>query len=166
MNEEMNDQIQREVNNRLKKIYNAITLNELDDVKYFLTEEAYKKIRSKQEKSFTKQARLMYEEVNIDSVIQNIIEEDEEYKVQLIATVKCLEYEKTMDGKIISGTNERRIEKKTPIFLRMKKQSEKELIHRCQGCGVTLNIMESGKCPHCGRIVNSTDLDFVIESME
>lgn len=165
MNEENKSKIQREVNSRLKKIYNAITLNELESVKHFLGEEAYEQLKTKQQTAYNNHLEWIYEEVNVDSTIHKIIEEDNLYKIEIIATVKCLEYTRSFEGKIVSGTDQRRIEKQVSVMIQMKKNPENKLIYRCSGCGVTLNIDESGICPQCGRVIDGTDLDFMIESI-
>ena len=155
------------VNNMLKKIYNAITLNELDTVKHFLSESAFQKIQEKNDEVIQKGNHLNYEEVNVNSVIRNVDDGDDYYRIEVYATIKYLQYVKSNDGKIISGNDENRVTTNRRVLLtKLKNTNDKKGFYRCLGCGATLDINDNGKCSHCGRIFNLEEFDYIIDSIE
>lgn len=155
------------VNNMLKKIYNAITLNELDTVKHFLSESAFQKIQKKNDDVVQKGNHLIYEEVNVSSGIRNIDEDEDYYRIEVYATIKYLEYIKSNDGRIVSGNDLDRVTTNKRVLLRkIKKTIDKKNYYRCLGCGATLDINDNGKCSHCGRIFDLEEFDYIIDSIE
>ena len=59
-------------NNRIKKIYNSITLDEVDEIKHFISDEFYQKIKKIIEDNNNKNLKLIYDEVNVACNIKKI----------------------------------------------------------------------------------------------
>ena len=74
------------VNSRIKKIYNAITLGDVDTVKHFMSDELYSKITDYVKNNDDDNKIVIYDEVNISSAILNIDEDNNNY----IITVDCV----------------------------------------------------------------------------
>ena len=155
------------VTNMIKKIYNSITLDELDHVKHFMTEELYQKYENEIIDSKNRNTRLIYDEVNVVSNIKNIIEEESSFAIYVEVSAKYLKYYLSLDnGNFVSGDmNQRMIDNHTYVF-RKRKDAKTTSNHKCPGCGSNINVAATGICPYCGSVYNLVEYDYVLTDIQ
>ena len=70
-------------------------------------------------------------------------------------------------GKIIFGTDQRRVEKRNDITLE-KKNDTKEIdgVRKCPSCGASMSINKTGVCEFCHQTYPLEDYDFIVTSLE
>lgn len=154
-------------NNMVKRIYTAITLNELEKVDHFISDNVYNKFSDQIKNAEEKNCRLIYEEVNVNTKITDIKKEQDTYKIYTDAEVKCLRYFKSKDNDIIvGGSPNSRIVLNNKIVFKKKINNTDLLTNRCRGCGTTYNVNYSGICPICGRVYDLEEIDYYIDEFE
>lgn len=153
-------------NNIIKKIYNSITLNELENIKHFMTEDLYKKFEKEIIDATNNNTRLFYDEVNVVSDIDRIEEIDSNYVIYVKTTSKYLKYYLSLsNGNLVSGDmNNRRTVSNTYIF-KKKTNASVTSNHKCPGCGSNININDNGKCSYCGTSYNLEEHDYILTNI-
>lgn len=153
-------------NSRIKKIFNAITLNKLSEVQHFMSDKLYFDISEVIKANSDKSVRVMYTEVNVTSDIGRIEEDETFYKVIVNVTCRFLKYyvnSNTMEH--VSGDmNNREVIDQEIVFMK-KKDSKSIDMFKCFGCGTNFNINDIGICPSCGRVYDLDELDYIIKDM-
>lgn len=150
-------------NQRIKMILNAITLNEVDQVKHFMNWEVYDAFNDTLQSYEDDGDRLIYDEVNVDSQISTVREEEETYVISVDANCQYIKFVIDGDGNILQGDPDSRVSVTHKITFQKRKDARPlEDVVRCLGCGTSLNIGESGICPNCGRTFDLDQFDFVI----
>ena len=153
-------------NNMVKRLYNAITLNELEHVDHFISDNVYNEIEAQIKKADSKNCRIVYDEINVDTNIYDIKEVLNAYKIYADVEIKCLRYtkEKNSDA-IIGGDPNNRINISKMIVFKKKLNNNDLVTNRCRGCGTTYDINYSGICPVCGRTYDLEEIDYYIDEM-
>ena len=154
-------------NSRIKKIYNAITLNRINEVQHFMSDMLYYNICNIINDNALKKVRVMYTEVNVTSNIKRIEEDAAFYKIIVGVICRYLKYyvdSETME--YISGDRNNRVVVSQDVEFMKKKDSKAFNVFRCFGCGTNFNINESGICPNCGRVYDLDELDYIIKDIE
>ena len=148
-------------NNMIKKLYNAVTLDGLDTVDHFASDEVFNKFKDELEMAKASNKKLAYNQVNISTEIKDIEEVDGMFKI--ICSVRCKYYKNCGSSveEMTLGDSRTEVYKKA-IFCK-KIGAEQEEITRCLGCGASLNINASGKCPNCGRIYELENHDYYLD---
>ena len=161
--------IKTKIDNIFVKLYTGMTLENLRDVKHFLSEDVYEKYASILEENKKKNQKQIYDEINVKNSRIVAIEEQEEKQVVHIELIsRYMDY--LLDnstGKIISGTDQRRVEKRNHIILE-KKSNVKEIngVRKCPSCGASMSINKTGVCEFCHQVYPLEDYDFVVTSIE
>ena len=148
-------------NNMIKKLYNAVTLDELDTVDHFASDEVFNKFKKELEMAKASNRKLTYNQVNISTEIKDIEEVDGMFKIT--CSVRCKYYKSY--GISIEDMDSRTEVYKKAIFCK-RIGAERGEVARCSGCGMSLNINESGKCPNCGRIYELENYDYYLDYFE
>ena len=153
-------------NNMIKKLYNSTTLDELDNVDHFASDEVFNKFKRKLDDAKSKNLKLVYEQVNVDTNIRDIREENNNYIIYCLVTCKFYKYCLDANGNVVSGDNSSRstIIHKVEFIKRVGAKNEE--VSRCLGCGTPLDINNSGKCPNCGRVFDLEEYDYYINKFE
>lgn len=154
-------------NSRIKKIYNAITLNKINEVQHFMSDRLYYNICNIINNNALKKVRVMYTEVNVTSSIKRIEEDVTFYKIIVGVTCRYLKYyvdSETME--YVSGDKNNRVVVSQDVEFLKKKDSKSFDVFRCFGCGTSFNINSSGICPNCGRVYDLDELDYIIKDIE
>lgn len=155
------------VNSRIKKIYNAITLGDVDTVKHFMSDELYSKIIDYVKNNDDDNKIVIYDEVNISSAILNIDEDNNNYIITVDCVSKFLKYFISKNSReYLSGDMDNRIELNQKIKFYKSKTAKSVDVVRCLGCGANFNINSNGICPHCGRTYDLEKFDYIISDME
>lgn len=154
------------VNNMVKLIYNSITLNKLEDVIQFMSDDLYNKIKEKIDNNTNNNCRVIYDEVNVNSEIKNITNMDEYIFIDVRCNVKFLKYYVSLsDGSYISGDRDNRIDRILNITLKRKSNVKDTNTFKCLGCGYSIDITNGYTCPNCGRVFDLNEFDFIIDKM-
>ena len=153
-------------NNMIKKLYNSVTLDELDTVDHFASDKVFNVFKSELEEAKNNNEVLIYDQVNIQTDINNVVEEDGLYKIICSVYCKFCKYYLDSNGKLLRGDKDNRIEiEKTAIFCK-RVDAKEDIVARCLGCGTPLNINDNGKCPNCGRIFDLELFGYYLDSFE
>ena len=161
----INEELKSKIVNMLVSYFTAIMKNNMDEVKHFIKEQPLSYGNKIVEEMKLKNARKMYDELNISNI--NLVKEEKKEDSTVLTIqvlVKYLDYVMDIDtGKVLSGNDNYRIEKYYKVEL-IKRNDTKEssIINRCPGCSHSLDINASGKCPYCGAIFNQEDYDYQI----
>lgn len=155
------------VNSRIKKVFNAITLNKVESVQHFMSDKLYYDICEFIKSNLINNKRVMYTEVNVTSKIIDIIEDVAFYKVIVNVTCRYLKYyvdSKTME--YVSGDRDNREVVCQDVMFMKKKDTKDTDLFSCFGCGANFNINSNGICPNCGRVYDLNELDYIIKDLQ
>lgn len=156
------------VANVFVKLFTSVMLDELDNVKHFLSEDVYNQYKSKIDDLNNKGLRQIYDELNVkDSSIIKVSITDTDFIVTVIVTSRYMDYIVDKNsGNFISGNNQYRIEKNyTLIFTKKRNFLQQGVVRKCPGCGASISVNTSGKCEYCGTIYNLEKYDYILTSI-
>lgn len=156
------------VNNMIKMIYNAITLNKLDTVIQFMSDDLYNKYKEMIDNNTNNNLKVIYDEVNVNSEIVSIDNTNDYYLINVRSEIKYLKYYVSLSNNtFISGDKDNRITKISNVVLKKKINSKDyDNTYKCLGCGSSIDINSGFKCLHCGRVYDLDEFDFIIYNME
>lgn len=161
--------IKTKIDNIFVKLYTGMTLENLRDVKHFLSDEVYEKYETILEENKKKNQKQIYDEINVkNSRIVDVEEQEDKTVVHIELISRYMDY--ILDnstGKIIFGTDQRRIEKRNDITLE-KKNDAKEIdgVRKCPSCGASMSINKTGVCEFCHQSYPLEDYDFIVTSIK
>lgn len=168
MNEFNEAMFKTKVDNIFVKLYTCIMKEDLSDVAHFISDNLEGELNNKINNLKGQNKRQMYDEINVKNttiISRNILENKEVIEVEIIS--RYMDYIIDKDtGDLLSGDDTRRIEKRN-ILTFEKKNNTKEIgmVRLCQGCGASMSVNTSGKCPYCDRIYDWEKYDYVLVSM-
>ncbi len=161
--------IKTKIDNIFVKLYTGMTIENLRDVKHFLSDEVYEKYESILEENKKKNQKQIYDEINVkNSRIVDVEEQEDKTVIHIELISRYMDY--ILDnstGKIIFGTDQRRIEKRNDITLE-KKNDTKEIdgVRKCPSCGASMSINKTGVCEFCHQTYPLEDYDFIVTSIK
>ena len=79
------DKFTSQANNMIKKILNAISLDELYKVQHFMSEEFYKSLEEKISLEKKEIGRFIFDEVNVNCVVLHDYEDEDNYYLEVEA---------------------------------------------------------------------------------
>lgn len=156
------------VANVFVKLFTSVMLDELDNVKHFLSEDVYNQYKSKIDDLNNKGVRQIYDELNVkDSSIIKVSITDTDFVITVLITSRYMDYIVDKNsGNFISGNNQSRIEKNyTLIFTKKRNFLQQGVVRKCPGCGASISVNTSGKCEYCGTIYNLEKYDYILTSI-
>ena len=166
MNLDNRDILISKVNNMVKLIYNSITLNKLNTVIQFMSDDLYNKFKEIIDTNTSNNCRVIYDEVNVNSKIKNITNMNDFILIDVRCNIKFLKYYVSLDdNSYISGDKNNRINKILNITLKRKSNVKDNDTFKCLGCGYSIDITNGYKCPKCGRVFDLDEYDFIIDKM-
>ena len=151
--------------NMVVQYFTAIMKNDLEDVKHFIKEQPLEYGMSIVNDMKEKNRRQMFDELNVRNInILSTSEDDNNYIYDISLEARYLDYQLDLDtGEKVSGDDQNRIMKEYELkIIKSKNAKEQSNIRRCPGCGASLDVNYSGKCPYCGSIYNQEDYDYQI----
>lgn len=157
------------IDNVFVKIFTAVMLDELDDVKHFMSDNVYLDFKNRNINLNNLGQRQMYDEINVKaSRVNSINQEGDFYVIKVALDARYMDYIIDLNsGEKISGDDTRRIEVPyTLIFKKKVDTSNQGMVRRCPGCGHPMDINNSGKCDYCGTIYNLEEYDFILDRIE
>ncbi len=156
------------VNNIFVKLLTSVMLDNIISIDHFVSDEVYGHYKTIIDQLREKKQRQMYDELNVkQSYIQSIDKVDDRYVISVYLEARYMDYVIDLNThSVISGNNQSRIQKNYKlIFVRKDMVKEIGVVRRCPGCGASLNINDSGRCPYCHRIYNQEDYDFILDKI-
>jgi len=148
-------------------ILDAIMNNNIDKVKHYLNEDIYEELNTLVNEYKEKNIARLFDEMNIKtSNISNVNIIDNKIVIEVNITTRYMDYFIDDDGNYISGINDHRIEKNH--ILKLSKpinSSNLKEARRCNHCGRTLDINDSGICPYCNQVIDISNNEYIITSI-
>lgn len=157
------------VNNIAVKFYTAIMLNNMDEIKHFLSDEVIEYGYNIINKASNVGGRQMYDEINVkNSRIDSIEVNDDVYTMKVYLQLRYMDYIINLsNGNLVSGSDKHRIEVNRLFTFSKKANTKKQgIIRRCPGCGASLDVNDSGICEYCGTSYNQEDYDWILNSID
>lgn len=157
------------VNNVFIKFFTAIMLEELEDIRHFVSEDVYKYAEDIVKRMQNNGWRQMYDELNVkNSEIVSIEVNESVYKIKVFLQSRYLDYIMNLSNdSLVSGNNWDRVQKNWMLtFSRKVEVDTQGVVRKCPGCGAPMNVNYSGKCLYCGAIYNQSDYDWVLTKLE
>lgn len=157
------DKFTSQANNMIKKILNAISLDELYKVEHFMSEEFYKSLEEKLSLEKKEIGRFIFDEVNVSCLVLSDYEDEDNYYLEVEANLKYLKY---LLGSDNVGANDNRIEEKKFCVFKKNKSAKSLKIHRCYNCGQIIDVNENGFCPYCRKAYDLFENDYVLDKIK
>ena len=144
-------------NMMIYNIYDTISSNNIDSIKYYMNDYVFNKISKIVENSRVNGQILVFDNIFIDSQIRGFEILDGNVVVKVTASCNFSKYYLS-DGNIVSGSDK---DLKTVIHTFYFTKNNKLLsFYRCIGCGFSYDIREYQKCPSCG---NSNNINKIFD---
>lgn len=154
-------------NNMIKKIYTAITNNELEKIDHFISDKVYNALKKQMENADSKNCCLIYDDISVNTSIYDIKEVLNEYKIYADVEINCIRYIKEKGSNtIVGGDSKNKVIIDKIVIFKKKINNNETITNRCQGCGNTYNITNNGICPVCGRIYDLEEIDYYIDELK
>lgn len=154
-------------NNMIKRLYNAITMNELEHVDHFISDNVYNEIETQIKNAENKNCHLVYEEINVNTSIYDIKEILNTYIIYTDVDIKCIRYMKDNNSDaIVGGDANNRVTISKMVTFKKKVNNNELVTNRCRGCGKSFDINYSGICPICGRTYDLEEIDYYIDEIK
>lgn len=157
------------INNVFIKLFTAIMLDNLDNVKHFIGDEVYKYAKDIIDKNKEKNHRQMYDELNVkDSKIVDILVNESVYNIKVLLQSRYMDYIISLDdGSLVSGNNSSRRQVNYELtFTKRKGALTQGIVRKCPNCGATMSVNNSGRCEYCNSIYNQEDYDWVLTELK
>lgn len=157
------------VDNVFIKILHAIMFHKLETIDHFVGDEVYQSLIAKLEELDQKCVVQMYEMTNVKEskiVERKNIENKSIIEVQL--TARYIRYVMNKNtNEIVSGNDERRVEKSYLLTFEKQYSGKKQGISRkCPGCGSNIDANDTGKCKYCGAIYDLENFDYILTNIK
>lgn len=156
------------IDNVFVKLFTSVMLDEVDDVRHFLSDEVYLQYKAISDENKSKNIIQMYDELNVKSSnIVNVEITDNEYKITVLLISRYMDYQLDKNsGNLISGNNTSRIEKNYKLIFTKKRQFlQQGVVRKCPGCGASLSVNTKGVCEYCGTTYNMEDYNYILTSI-
>ncbi len=150
------------------KLLSSIMLDELDNVKHFISEDVYNYANSIIVDNKNNNTCQMYDELNIKSSSIKSIEVNENvYTIKVYLQSRYMDYIINLnDGSYVSGNDKSRVQVDYILtFTKKVNVLNQGISKKCPTCGAPMNINDSGKCEYCGSIFNQNDYDWILTKL-
>ena len=149
-------------------ILNAIIDKDMNEVKHYLSENVYNYVKSFVDDCINRDVTRIFDEMNVKtSRISDFYVNDNGINIVIDLTSRYMDYFLDSNGEYLSGINDHRIEKNHRLIF-TKKLDAKVLkeARRCPSCGNTLDINASGICPYCKQVIDMSNYDYILTSID
>lgn len=164
----MESKFKTNANNIFIQLYLALTTNNLDRVKHFISDEVYNEFKLRLDELNNQNEIQMFDEINAADInITDVIEEENKFIIKATLISKYLDYrvDKTTHKKI-SGNDYERVQKINYLtFEKIKSATKQSNARKCPACGANIDVNNNGKCPYCDTIYNLKDHDWILTSI-
>jgi predicted lipid-binding transport protein (Tim44 family) len=156
------------IDNIYVKLYTAIMLDELENVKHFISDNLYNRFKTKIDNLNRENLTQMYDELNVkSSEIIDVKILDDEFIVIVKLVSRYMDYliDKNT-GDLVSGNNNNRIEKTNILTFKKKRNCTfQKNVRRCPGCGASIDVNDNGYCAYCGSIYNLEKYEYILDDI-
>lgn len=156
-------------NNIFVMLHNAVMMDNLDQVRHFISEELEAKYEKIIDELDSKNECQMYDEFNVkNTFIRNVEIRDGYAYINVDIVSRYMDYIVNKDtGKFIRGINTHRVEKMNHLVF-CKKIGATYIGNtiKCPYCGADIDVNASGKCSYCQRIFDAENHDWILISIE
>ena len=153
-------------NNRIKNLYQSITLKQFDRTRAFISDALYEELDDKLRSYLEDKIYPFYDEINIDSDIRSFDILGDFLVVTVQARIRYLKYFRSIEtNEIVSGDDRNRVEVIHHAVFKKRVHTVSN-DHRCFGCGSTILIENAGKCPVCGRKYDIESFDYLLDEFD
>ena len=157
---------------RVANIYvmlcNSLMLEDLERVKHMISKQVFDKYNNLLDTLQKNNERQMFDELNVKtSNITDIRVDDNNIYIDVTLISRYLNYviDKQIN-KLKRGNNNTRVELNNYLTFVKKRETKKQSIARtCPNCGAHMDINYNGKCAYCGSIYNTSDFDYILDSI-
>ena len=147
-----------DINRMMQKIYESISNDNLESIKYFISENVYKKYQDMIQRYKDKGLTIKYDNVVIDSEIKEITKVNGQPQITVNTTCNYSKYY-TKDGEIVSGDDNKL---QTIYNITVTKNEHSKIYYCCEGCGKSFDAVNYDKCPNCGSNFIEEKYDYTI----
>ena len=153
------------VDNVFVKIYTAVMLDELENVRHFMNEGVFELFSNRVQILNQKNLRQMYDELNVKSTsIIGFESTDQEFLITVKLVARYLDYYLNRDsGEYLSGNLDTRVEKVNILkFSKKRNFLPLGVVRKCPGCGASISVNTKGVCEYCGTTYNLEDHEYIL----
>ncbi len=156
------------VNNVFIQIHMAIVTKQLENIRHFVSQSVYEMLEKKVNTLDEKHLIQMYDEINVaETKILNYAVEDNKIVIKLNIISRYIDYLIDESGNYVSGNMSSRIQKNNYLtFTKSINCQQAKNVNRCPGCGASIDVNASGKCPYCGTIYNLQDTNWILSEIQ
>lgn len=153
------------VDNVFVKIYTAVMLNELENVRHFMSDDLFQMFLDRVEILNQKNLRQMYDELNVKSTdIIGFESNEHEFLITVKLVSRYLDYYLNKDsGEYVSGDLDTRVEKSYLLkFSKKRNFLPHGVVRKCPGCGASISVNTKGVCDYCGTVYHLVDHEYIL----
>lgn len=157
------------VNNIFVMLHTAIMMDDIDRVRHYISGDLEEKYDNLLKNLNNRNVRQMYDELNVKTTsIDNIQVLDDKIIIDVTIVSRYMDYLIDKDTfKLVSGINDRRIEKNNYlVFEKNIGKNYNNIDRKCPGCSANIDVNKSGKCEYCGTIFDTENYDWILTSIE
>ena len=149
-------------------ILDAIMSNDMSSVKHYLADDIYNKYQELVKEYSEKGLTRLFDEMNVKSTSLNSYNVlNNTLNINVTIESRYMDYFINDDGDYVSGVNTHRIEKSHNIVFSKKLDSNSlKEARRCNHCGKTIDINDSGVCPYCNQVIDISDREYIVTSID
>ena len=146
----------------------AIVTKQLENIRHFVSQSVYEMLEKKVNTLDEKHLIQMYDEINVaETKILNYAVEDNKIVIKLNIISRYIDYLIDESGNYVSGNMSSRIQKNNYLtFTKSINCQQAKNVNRCPGCGASIDVNASGKCPYCGTIYNLQDTNWILSEIQ
>lgn len=155
-------------NNILTKILLVKTLEDLSNIKHFLSNQYYQKLANKIKVENSNNQITLHENIELTNTnIYAIEENDNEYIVRVLIEARYTEYlYDKVKKSVIDGNKYLQIDTKNYLtFRRLKNIIGINKVFSCPNCGSNIDYNNSGICPYCKQSENLVSYDWILSNI-
>lgn len=154
------------VDNVFIEVHLALVTKELENVRHFVSDKVYSNFSDKLDKLNSKGLTQMYDEINVAQTdILDYKVSDDKILIDVNVVSKYIDYLIDSNGNYVMGNMNDRTTKNNHLVFSKKIGSSELSIHKCPGCGASIDVNGSGVCEYCGTTYNLADTNWILEDM-
>ena len=154
------------VKNIFIKYLNSITEDNLKEIDHFIDDKLYHETKNIIDSYKDKNIKKVYKSIDIKySNIEDLYTKDNKNIMEVSLIVNYITYELNLTNKTIIGSKE---PKRAEYLLTLSKplNTSSSKTKKCPGCGSSIDVNNSGRCPYCDTIYNQEDYDYVLTNIK
>ncbi len=154
------------VRNIFIKYLNSIEKDTLKEIDHFMDDSLYHETQNIIDSYKDKKIKKVYSSIDIyNSSIKDLYVKDNKNIIEVLLRIEYITYELNLSNNKIIGSKE---PKRTEYLLTLSKSlnTSESKTKKCPGCGSSIDVNNSGRCPYCDTIYNQEDYDYVLTNIK